>query len=145
MIRTCPKCRANNRIPPKHLTDAGKCGKCKSALPPVDVPYDVPDGRSFDEVIANAKVPVLVDFWAVWCGPCKMVAPEVKKAAQALAGRGLVLKVDTDRLTDVAARFQVTSIPTFIVFRGGAPVLRQAGAVRQAQLLQWVDSATAAA
>jgi thioredoxin 2 len=145
MIRTCTSCKARNRVPPKHLADVGKCGQCKAPLPPLDAPYDVPDARVFDEVLRDARVPVLVDFWATWCGPCKMVAPEVKKAAQALAGRGLVLKVDTDRLTDVSARYQVSSIPTFIVFRGGAPVLRQAGAVRQAQLVQWVDSTRPAA
>jgi thioredoxin 2 len=139
MQRTCSACGARNRIPARHLADSGKCGKCKAALGPVDVPYDVPDGQSFDELISQSKVPVLVDFWATWCGPCRMAAPEVAKAARALAGRAVVAKIDTDRVTDVAGRYQVQSIPTFMVFRGGAPVLRQAGVVKQAQLVEYVE------
>ena len=137
MRRSCPECKAVNRIPVRHLAEAGKCGKCHAALPPHAVPIEVTSGAQFDEIIAGARVPVLVDFWATWCGPCRQVAPEVKKAAHSLAGKALVLKVDTDALDEVAQRYQVSSIPNFAVFRGGRLVRQQAGAVDARQLERW--------
>jgi thioredoxin 2 len=137
MRRVCPECKAINRIPVRHLAEAGKCGKCYAALPPHAIPIDVTSGAQFDEIIAGARVPVLVDFWATWCGPCRQVAPEVKKAALSLAGKALVLKVDTDALDEVAQRYQVSSIPNFAMFRGGRLVRQQAGPVDARQLERW--------
>ena len=126
-----------NRIPVRHLADTGKCGKCHAALPPQASPIEVSSESQFDEIIGAARVPVLVDFWATWCGPCRSVAPEVKKVAHNLAGKAIVLKVDTDALGDLAERYQVQSIPNFAVFSGGRLVRQRAGAIDHRQLERW--------
>jgi thioredoxin 2 len=142
MIRRCAACGKSNRVPAKHLADTGKCGACKAALPPVAEPISA-DTATFDEIVNNATVPVLVDFWAAWCGPCRMAAPEVARTAEAVKGRGLVLKVDTEAQPDLAARYRVSGIPYFVVFRGGKPVFQQAGLVKAPTMVGWVDSAAA--
>ena len=134
MRRVCSECKTINRIPVRHLADAGRCGKCHATLPAHSVPIEVSTGAEFDELIAGARVPILVDFWATWCGPCRAVAPEVKKAAHYLAGRALVVKVDTDALVELARRYQVSSIPSFAVFSGGRLVRQRAGAIDARQL-----------
>ena len=93
---------------------------------------------SFKSEVLDADVPVLVDFWAAWCGPCRMVAPEVKTAAHDLAGKALVLKVDTEKLPELAQRYRVQGIPNFVVFKAGAVAHQQAGAMRAPQLMQLV-------
>lgn len=135
MIRNCPQCGARNRIPERHLADAGRCGACKQPLPPLAEPLEV-DTDLFDAIVKAAGVPVLVDFWAPWCGPCKMAGPEVAKAAERLAGRALVLKVNTEQHPELAARYQVRSIPNFALFRSGRLIWQQAGLLRHQQLEQ---------
>lgn len=140
MIRTCGACGRENRVPAKHLSHKGRCGACKAELAPLAEPVEV-DPALFDEVVNGASVPVLVDFWAAWCGPCRMVAPEVEKAAKAMAGKALVLKLNTERHPGVAARFGVQSIPNFVVFSKGRPVRQQAGATDHRRLVRWVEDA----
>jgi thioredoxin 2 len=140
VIRTCTHCKQKNRIAAKHLADTGRCGACKSPLPPLAEPLAA-DTALFDDIARNAKVPILVDFWASWCGPCRTAAPEVARTAADMAGKAIVLKVDTEANPQLSARFQVRGIPNFVVLANGATVFQQAGLVGHEQMEQWLHSA----
>ncbi len=142
MIRTCSSCGTKNRVPAARLADSGRCGACKAPLPPVSEPIDA-DEALFDEIVREARVPVLVDFWAPWCAPCRFTAPEVQELARQMAGRALVIKVNTEAHPELAARYQIQAIPNFIVFRAGQPVSQHAGAVSRTEMQGWLEEAGA--
>jgi thioredoxin 2 len=124
------------RVPAKHLSDTGRCGSCKATLPPVSEPIEV-GATEFAEIAREAKVPVLVDFWAEWCNPCRMAAPAVHELAREMAGRGLVLKVNTEECPTVAAQFGVQAIPYFVLLRGGMIIAERTGVVPRAEMRRW--------
>jgi thioredoxin 2 len=127
VIVSCPQCRRGNRIAFDALGKTTRCGQCRTPIGAPDSPIEVTDAAAFDSAAAGA-LPLIVDFWAPWCGPCKMVAPELERVASANAGRYLVLKVNTDEQTDLASRFRIRSIPTLALVVQGREVDRLAGA-----------------
>lgn len=129
MIIACPACGSQNRIPSARAQDRPKCGRCKAAIA-IDAPVAAGSAEEFDEIVRGATVPVVVDFWAAWCGPCRAVAPELEKLARARAGSLMVVKLDTEAVPEVAARYGIRSIPTFIRFDRGDESRRASGAMQ---------------
>jgi thioredoxin 2 len=128
VIVSCPNCRQKNRVLFERLSDPFRCGQCKRELSPPSEPIEIGSSTEFDRVVGSSSVPVVVDYWAPWCGPCRMVAPELQKVAARQAGRVLVVKVNTEALPALGERFAVRSIPTLAVFAQGREVARTAGA-----------------
>jgi thioredoxin 2 len=127
VIVACPQCGRANRVAYPALGKTIRCGQCKTPIGPPDAPIDVQDTAAFDAAAAG-PLPLLVDFWAEWCGPCRMVAPELERVARSNAGRYLVVKVNTDVLTDLASRFRIRSIPTLALVSQGREIDRLSGA-----------------
>ena len=137
----CQFCQSWNRIDVSRAADRPKCGKCGKPML-LDRPIKL-DDESFERTIAESQVPIFVDFYADWCGPCKMMAPAVDQLAARYSGKAIVAKLDTDRAPRTSQSFQVRSIPTSIVFRKGKEVAKQAGAIPYAALAGMLDKGLA--
>jgi thioredoxin 2 len=135
----CPHCGQTNRLPYVRLGRETRCGRCHQPLPHADGPVVVESAAVFDALVASSTLPVVVDFWAQWCGPCRAMAPEFERVAATTAGAWLVAKVDTDRVAELSERYRIRSIPTLIVFRGGAEAGRTSGAMPAAEIQRFMD------
>ena len=132
----CPSCSATNRLPAEKLGQGPKCGKCGAPLFS-GTPAVLTDAN-FEKHVASNDVPVIVDFWAPWCGPCKMMAPQFEQAAKELEPEVRFAKLNTDEAQGTASRFNIRSIPTIALFRNGREVARQPGAMSAADIVRWV-------
>jgi thioredoxin 2 len=142
VIVTCPNCQQHNRLAYERLGEPVRCGRCKRELGAPSAPIEMTNSADFDRLVSHASVPVVVDYWAPWCGPCRMVAPELQKVASRHAGQLMVVKVNTDVLTDLGERFGIRSIPTLAVFAGGREVGRTTGARPASDIEAFVDQVT---
>lgn len=141
MLITCPSCNAVNRVPEPRLADSPTCGRCKSPL--FSARPLVLTTANFDAQLTRGELPLIIDFWAPWCGPCLSMAPSFERAAAEIEPQARLAKLDTEAEPALAARFNIRSIPTLIAFRGGREIARQSGALPLPALLQWLRRAIA--
>ncbi len=141
LIVACPSCGNANRLIYGHLGQTSRCGHCRTEISSPAEPFAVSSAAHFDALVGKSPLPILVDFWAAWCGPCRTVAPELEKVAQKHAGRWLVAKIDTEAVPDLAARFHIQSIPTLAVWKSGQEAARTAGAMPAERIEAFVRGA----
>jgi thioredoxin 2 len=134
----CPHCNTTNRVARARLGDGVTCGGCKRPLLP-GRPFELSEAN-FERHVGASELPLVVDFWAPWCGPCKMMAPAYEEAAARLAPKVRLAKLDTEAAPRIAGRFGIRSIPTIIAFRNGQEVARHSGALGAPQLIQWINA-----
>jgi thioredoxin 2 len=144
LIVACGSCGQKNRLAYGRLGDAVQCGQCKQPIRMPAEPIELHSSADFDRLVANSSLPVVVDYWAPWCGPCRMVAPELQKVATRQAGQAVIVKVNTDELSDLGQRFGIRSIPTLAVFSGGKEVARDTGARPAAEIEAFIARARGA-
>lgn len=141
VINACPKCGQRNRVSFSELGHLSRCGNCKTDLPFQTTPIELDEEVVFEALVEQAGIPVLVDFWADWCGPCKMMAPEINRVASRNAGKWVVAKVNTEGLPALAQRLNIHALPTLALFVGGREVARAEGARPATEIQKFVEHA----
>ncbi|HKP05244.1 MAG TPA: thioredoxin [Chthoniobacterales bacterium] len=141
LLLACPNCGKRNRLKYEGLGKIFRCAQCKDELPSPGEPVDLASDLVFDALISRSALPVLIDFWAPWCGPCKMVAPEFVKLARETAGKFVIAKVNTEEVPALSQRFHITAIPTMMIFNNGLEKARQAGAMPAAAIRKFAEHA----
>ena len=138
IIQPCPACGTANRIAYAKVSQQGRCGTCKADLPLVAAPVEMTSPAAFAALISQSPLPVVIDFWAAWCGPCQMMAPEFAKAASQATGEALFIKVNTDEQQQIASQFRIQGIPAFALIKNGKLASQTSGFQPAARLLAWM-------